>query len=395
MLTRTAFHIRFYNWEWLKLQSNPYPFMPRQNLPEQARILYTKIRRVPRKDLWKRLSTGLKKELWNTPQTIVLQTVSACNLQCTHCFINDYGSEIPDGITKIMKWEDFERITQRLTPMIQKACYFCFSTFEALLNKHLFRMMDHLLATNPNLEFQLLSNGMLITPELVQQLERYPLADITISLDGCTQQVVEDFKTGVQFSKVVAAIRTLAASSLRNKVEVTFVAHRNNIYELPDYIDFIASLGIQTIVVSHILTFTQKTADLALYNSEYQQEVAAIFTKAIAKARANEITLKLPGLLPEVKGCQAVEAFFVDSNGNVAPCDFLAVRTPFTFQGTTTQNDPTVFGNVLYDDPLDIYRSERYQGFRKAHRLGTNLPEPCRNCIDGMGLMCSNRTVYT
>lgn len=234
-----------------------------------------------------------------------------------------------------------------------------------------------------------------MTQTAVKTLEKYPISDITISLDGMTSEVVEAFKNGVKFEQIIQALELLSASKLRDKLEVTFVAHKNNIHQLPDYINFVHQLGIKTIVVNNILTFTTKTAHLALYKQDGNEEVEAIFKESIARALKNGQTLKLPRTKPVLMGCQAVESFFVDINGNVAPCDFLAVSTPFTLFGKTVQNNPVVMGNVLYDDPLDIYRSEHFQSFRNAHRLGKEVPDACKNCIDAYGMMCSNRLVYS
>jgi radical SAM protein with 4Fe4S-binding SPASM domain len=369
--------------------------MSAEPIREKIQVFYKKFKRLPKKDLLNRVYLGVKKGVKNTPQYIILQTVSACNLQCKHCFINDYGAEIQDGVTKIMKYDEFLRFCNRLDPIIRNASYFCFSTFEALLNKNIYRMMDHLLTMNPGIKFSLLSNAMLMTRENIEKLERYPISDLTISLDGMTKEVVEDFKNGVSFEKIIQALQLLSASRLKDKVEVTFVAHKNNIHQLPEYVDYVHRLGVNTIVVSNILTFTPKTAHLALYTPDGNKEVEEIFKLSIEKALSNGQIIKLPRMKPEVMGCQAVESFFVDINGNVAPCDFLAVSTPFTLFGDTLQNAPVIMGNVLYDDPLEIYRSERYQQFRRAHRMGKELPEVCKKCIDGYGMMCSNRLVYS
>src|ERR1700759_2910672 len=124
------------------------------------RIAIKKVRRLPRNRLIPRIRLGLKKYLNQSPYYIVLQTVSACNLKCKHCFINDYHTDIHDGVIKIMKMEEFERFLERLTPMIRNASHFNFSTFEAILNKNLFRMMDRILEINPNMKFPFLSNTM-------------------------------------------------------------------------------------------------------------------------------------------------------------------------------------------------------------------------------------------
>lgn len=365
-----------------------------KNIGEEAKIFFKKVKSLPPDKFLERAFLGVRKAVSNYPKFITLQTVSACNLQCKHCFINDYRTEIEDGVIKIMKFQEFLRFSDRLKKIIQHAEFFTFSSFEALLNKNLFRMMDHLLSINPSLKFPLLSNAMLITDEIIRQLENYPVTEINISLDGMTKNTVEGFKTGVEFDKIIAAIKRLQNSKLKHVVAVTFVAHQDNIHELPAYVDYVNELGVKLIYVSNILTFTSNNAHLALYTPEGNASAQNLFDDAIKRAKKNGQTIQVPELKPQLKGCQAVEAFFIDSNGNIAPCDFLAVSTPFTLFGTTKRNPPTVFGNIFKEDPVDIYRSQTYQQFRKAHRLGKDLPEPCQNCIDAYGLMCSNRKVY-
>ena len=57
-----------------------------------------------------RIKSGYKHYILSYPTTIILQTVAACNLPCRHCFINNYGLEIPDGQKNIMKPEDFRNM---------------------------------------------------------------------------------------------------------------------------------------------------------------------------------------------------------------------------------------------------------------------------------------------
>ncbi len=359
------------------------------------KIATKKISRIPPHRLLSRVTLGVKKYLSNYPYYLTLQTVSACNLKCKHCFINDYHTDIHDGIIKIMKMEEFERFVERLRPMIEHASYFSFSTFEAILNKHLFRMMDRILEINPAMQFPFLSNTMELGIDKIRELEKYPVSEINISLDGYTKKTVEDFKTEVVFEKIIETIRLVSQSSLKDKLAVTFVAHRNNVHELPDYVDFVGKLGIRQIYVSNILTFTRQLEPLALYTPDGNVEAQAFFDEAVKRAKSNKITISMPRLRPERMGCQTTEMFYVDIKGDVAPCDFLGVTTPFTLWGKTTSHPPVIFGNIFKDDPIQIYRSQEAKRFREAHRLGKELPEPCVSCIDAYGLMCSNRIHHT
>lgn len=361
----------------------------------RIRIYYNKLSGIPRKNFFKRLLSGVKKYYTGFPTAIVLQTVSACNLQCKHCFITNYGTEISDGVTKIILYDEFIKLAERLNPLIKKADTFIFSTFEAIINKDLFRMMDYLLVINPKITFPFLSNAMQLTEEKIVLLEKYPISEINISVDGSTKEIVENFKTGVNFNKIMLALERLSTSKLANRVAITFVAHKKNIHQLPELLMLVKKFNVRTIYVSNLLSFTKDNQDMVLYAKEGNPEVDKIFKECVRIARANKQVIELPLTKPRLKGCQAVEAFFVNYNGNVSPCDFLAVTTPFTLFGQTIKNPPVVYGNILYDDPLEIYRSKSYADFRNQHRLAKELPAVCKNCIDGYGLMCSNRTVHT
>ena len=122
---------------------------------KNIKIYYNKLSRIPKNEFFSRVFLGVKKYVANTPATIILQTVSACNLQCKHCFITNYGTEIKDGVTKIILFDEFKVLADRLTPMIRKSNFFVFSTFEAIINKDIFRMMDYLVAINPSIKFPL------------------------------------------------------------------------------------------------------------------------------------------------------------------------------------------------------------------------------------------------
>ncbi|MBK7883149.1 MAG: SPASM domain-containing protein [Chitinophagaceae bacterium] len=233
-----------------------------------------------------------------------------------------------------------------------------------------------------------------MTEDKIAMLEKYPISEINISLDGTSKEVVENFKDGVEFEKILLALDRLSKSKLRDKIAVTFVAHKNNIHQLPEHLHLVKKYGVQTIYVSNLLSFTKENQDMVLYTENGNAEVDKIFAESIKIAKRNKQVLQLPLTKPKLKGCQACEAFFVNYNGNVSPCDFLAVTTPFTLFGKTVKNPPLVYGNVLFDDPVEIYRSKSFVEFRNQHRLGKKVPSVCENCIDAYGLMCSNRTVH-
>ena len=345
------------------------------------------------KQFARRIRSGYRHYVLNYPTTIVLQTVAACNLPCTHCFINNFGKEVVDGKKNIMKMEDFMIMLKRIEKVVKKAEYFGFSSFEALLNKHLFEMMDEVLKINPKIKFPFLSNSMLMTEGVIEKLKTLPVTEINISLDGLYKETVEAFKTGVDYNKIIEAIRRLKEAGMIDRVAVTFVAHKDNIEELPDYVNFVHSLGVKTIYLNNLMSFTGLHKGMYLYTREGNTRAQQIFDEAVTRVQKNGQQIWLPWLTPKENGCTQPEVLFINSNGDVAPCDYLAVSTPFEYFGSHKISKPVIYGNVLRDDVLEVYRSARAAAFRKKHRNG-KLPDECDHCIDGYGLMCSKRTVY-
>ncbi|MDI6740744.1 MAG: SPASM domain-containing protein [Candidatus Edwardsbacteria bacterium] len=236
-----------------------------------------------------------------------------------------------------------------------------------------------------------LTNGMLIDGPLLSRLARYPVPDVSVSLDGRTAATVERFKTGVAFERVVAAVGKIRSALPGTSLSTVFVAHTGNIRELPGYMDFVSRLGVRTVFVNHLLSFTPATAPLCLYANGHEELAGECFRAAARRAAANGQSLWLPGVKPELRGCRQAENLFIGTDGNICPCDFLAVSTPFHFQGESTRSAPVVFGNALEQDARAVFNSRPFSRFRAAHRSGEKLPQACRSCIDAYGLMCSNR----
>ena len=357
-------------------------------------LILKKIFNTPIKQLPQKMLSGYKHYLLGYPSGITLQTVVACNLNCKHCFINDFGNTIPDGHKGMMNFEDFKNIVNRLKKLIKRTDEFYFSTFEPLLHKNIFKMMDYLLEINPKIQFPLVTNAMIIDDQKLNQLLKYPIPSYTISLDGIRKYTVENFKLGVSFEKVIATIKKIIELDKDTSVGTVFVLHKNNVNELKEYPDFVNSLGVKKFLINNLMSFSSKFTDQYLYTKNGNKKVENIFQYIIKRAEANGQQVWLPLMKPKQMGCRQCESLLIDINGNVTPCDMLSVSTPFEFFGKIKQNRPIIFGNVYQQDPLEIYRSKAYEQFRLKHRKGKNLPQPCQYCIDAYGLLCSHRKVY-
>jgi MoaA/NifB/PqqE/SkfB family radical SAM enzyme len=325
------------------------------------------------------------------PVHIILQTVTGCNLACRHCFLHTAGAA---GAPQVLSYNTVRGLIDRILGAVKQAEYFQFTVFEPFLQPDLLRLMDYLLTLNPRLKFPLHTNGMLLTDETIRALETRPISECNVSLDGATRPTVEAFKTGVDFDRVVRVIRRLAASRLRPVLSTVLVLHKHNFHELPDYVDFVHSLGVGTIYVNHLLPFSPEFQDWCLYSRDGNPAVAALFKQTVARVRKNGQTIWLPSLRPQKRGCAQCWALFIDQQGEVFPCDLLSAPTSFTCFGQTKTVTPQSYGNILRDDAVQIYQSPALKAFRKQHQRGGHPPDACTHCIDAYSLLCSNRKKY-
>ncbi|MEW6599771.1 MAG: radical SAM/SPASM domain-containing protein [Nitrospirota bacterium] len=327
------------------------------------------------------------------PCTICVEIMTKCNLKCKHCRVTYHGDLIKDVNPEFMEFSHFTRIIDRISPLIKKAIYFQFSTIEPLFHKDIFKMMDYVSGHNKNIEYNILSNGMLLNEKNIKELLARNVPTITVSLDGCRAETVESFKTNTNFNRVVNNI-SLVKKICKDKVElgVVFVSTKNNIHELVEYVDFVKQLGVDRILVNGFLSFLPDNADLYLYSRQGNPEVQKIFQRAYESAKKNNINIEFPSLKAEPQGCGYTSIMTIDEKGNVCPCIILARQTPFELFSKTCDAEPVIFGNIFTDDPLTIWKGEKSVRFRTMLQNKV-IPRECTLCADAYGVVCSNRNV--
>ena len=352
--------------------------------------IFSKIKNTPKSELLLRIKLGLKIRFFASPATILIQTTSACNLKCKHCFINYYSGIIPDGKIKLLSFDEFKKVANKISSSIKLASFLQFSSFEPLLNKDLFKMMDYALTINPKLQFYIHSNGMLLNEKNISELEKRPIFAVTLSLDGTTKNTVESFKTGVDFARITDNFRLFAKSKLKDRTFFVFVLHKNNKDELLDYPDFVKNLGFRNIHINNLMSFLPEFENQVLFSEKGNDEIELLFDELTKKVKMNSQTLLIPNMKPENTGCTQCRMLYIDIDGNVSPCDYLAVSTPFSLFGKTQQLAPIIFGNIFETNIKKIYNSTEYKNFRNSHSKGL-IPEHCKLCINSYNLLCSNR----
>jgi MoaA/NifB/PqqE/SkfB family radical SAM enzyme len=322
------------------------------------------------------------------PSMIIIETMDVCNLKCSHCYLQAQTRSNKG----FMDYNFFEKIVQRLSPVIERANAFAFSSTEGLLHKRIFDMVDLVRERNRDIDIGFDTNGMLLDENRIYNLLKRGIYSYPISLDGCRKETVESFKTGVDFDRVVGNIKKLKEirenGENRIRIHVNFVAHKGNIGELLDYVDFCESLGVDRIQILGFISYTPEMRDQCLYSRSGIREVDELFQKAAAKAKAAGMRLIYHSTRLEPVGCRNASGIMnIDIEGNIVPCHLFSQKTSLALLDKFGTTEQIIWGNVFEQDPYKIWTSKASVDFRRLLHEG-KLPKECALCAAGHNVIC-------
>ena len=321
---------------------------------------------------------NLKQFSLNFLQTIVLEVTTTCNLKCPTCRVTQ-SSQVP----RFMEFNKFVEITQALKPAIQMASVFNLSSSESLLHKRTFDMIDFIKGINPKIQIAIMTNGMLLNEENQNELLKRGINSIEVSMDGATKETFESIRVGSDFELIKKNVKSFIQKG--GKVRTIFVSRKNNINELIPFVDMCAELGIWRIKVTGVNTYKPEHSHLALYSYEGNDAVESILREAEAKAKQLHILLTYKPLKIDSSACCGLSwTLYCGINGDISPCVFYSEPSPLSLMDKTRMTEKLVWGNVLKDNVLDIWRSDDSIDFRRDLMNGKN----CELCGMKYGVIC-------
>jgi len=130
----------------------------------------------------------LKKTAQNLPLAATILTTDDCNFACPYCFEEEVRGKgaVLDKVTgdKIITW-----LKKKIEDREHKALFLAFYGGEPLLNPLAIKYIGEQLAVwceqnKIEFEFTIITNGSLLTPEIVEELKPLGLSSVRITLDG-------------------------------------------------------------------------------------------------------------------------------------------------------------------------------------------------------------------
>lgn len=300
---------------------------------------------------------------------LFLEITRQCNLSCLHC-----GSDCRAGTDPELSTDSWiriidyihERFGSRVTPVITGG--------EPLIHPDLFRIAGKL--GSLGMRWGMVTNGMLLTRDILERLGQHGLVSMTVSLDGMTAGHEKLRNRTGSWKKAVEAAAILGKSGLEFRDAVTCV-YPGNIGELDDVAETLAGAGLNHWRLFRIFPLgrAKNNPELTLGPGDTRKMLEWIAVKKPElKKRGLNLNYSCEGYMPFSLDRAVRDApFFCRAGVNIA-----SILTDGNITGCS--NNPSRFyqGNVLKDDFQYVWE-KRFGVFRNRDWVKTGKCGACRD----------------
>jgi len=175
--------------------------------------------------------------------TLWLQVAGTlCNLECTHCFISCSPTNREHGMLTL---DDVRARLAEAAPLGVREYYL--TGGEPFLNREILPILEAVLRQGPA---TVLTNGVLLTPELARSLRRlsdeseYSL-DLRVSIDGWDAATNDPIRGAGTFDRILRGVECLAAEGINPVITVTEACAEASTGDgRAELLDFLRSIGL-------------------------------------------------------------------------------------------------------------------------------------------------------
>lgn len=290
----------------------------------------------------------------SAPLKISMNITKQCNLRCKQCF-SDSG-EIKDVELST------EEICLLFDEMRKNGTFFiCIGGGEPLMRKDLLQLLEY--GKNKQLAISIVSNGLLLTKELIAELNKKDLDTFWISLDGLEANH-DRLRGNGTYKKALNALRLLQ-QEFNSKKAIRVSLNKYNVVEYRDLIKIAEDLSVDIIRFTPLLSFGRaKDKELIISQDQFIS-----FLEGISEIKSN-VEIIYPNKSNNGKfwinsndfGCHCgKEAVWIDERGNYYPCIFFG--------------DSYILGNIKTDNYIELWE----KSLSISNINGNDICKKCKN----------------
>ena len=286
----------------------------------------------------------------DTPYTIIVCPIYACNFRCRYCMYSlpecdrSYVPEI-----KRLGIESCKKMIDDMTafPQKVKVLNFC-GLGEPLLEPELPNMIRYAVEKQVANVTEVISNGMLLSHEMSERLASSGLTRLKISIQGLDSETYQEFsQIKIDFDTFVEQIRYFYEHRKNVKLYLKIMDAELKGHSEQEFFDIFGDI-CDDISIEHLIPASEKIDYHQLSNDNFSMTMNG-------NCRAAYRVCPRPFFVMNVH-----------SDGNVDPC--------------CTADIPVFVGNVKKESIVDIWNGKKANAFRKMQLIDKGKNEVCRKC---------------
>ncbi|MBV5308181.1 radical SAM/SPASM domain-containing protein [Chromatium okenii] len=280
---------------------------------------------------------GLYPKQFSLPLGLQLELTSKCNLYCKHCYNSSGENHNKDKMTVA----DWNKLVNDVTE--NGGIFQCIISGgePLLLGNSLFEIIDKLHASGTG--FVLITNGLLVTNNIVKILRKYSFYWVQVSIDDVLDTAHDEFRGKIgSWKKAVNAAYLFSGAGL--PLRIAHSVTPENLVRLPEMVDLSYKLGAASIVCGRVMPSGRAflNEDVLSETDDFIDEFYSIVEELQCRYRGKIEILTTSDSLVDINKKKSLpnSAVIIRPNGDV--------RMDCTM--------PFVIGNVLKDNIVDIWR---------------------------------------
>ena len=316
-----------------------------------------------------KIGTGLglslltkKPIVWGSPVIAHIEPTSLCNLKCPLC---PSGNGSLTRVRERMDYQNFKTIIDKLPPTIKMVLLW--NQGEPFIVKDLPKMIRY--AKRRDIYLVTSTNGHYFRKEkMVHSIVKSGIDEVIVSLDGADQEVYEKYRVGGRLDLVFEGIERLARTKnlYRSKtpmIHLQFILMRQNIHQKDDMIRIGQKLGADRI--------SFKTVQVTGFEGgENYLPDDPEFTRYQQKTSNGRYITRKRRFFPD--DCLRLwYSTVINCDGRISPCCF-------------DKDGDYELGNLISESFSEIWKGEKYQGFRQHLLKDRYNLEMCQDCSEGV-----------
>ena len=249
-----------------------------------------------------------------------------CNMKCKHCFVNKENDKL-----------NTKQILEAIDYLDENGLFFVVYTFgEPLLSKNFFEVSKYV--RDKNIFQTLMTNGSIITDEIISKLKESRINNIFISIDSKDPKK-HDLNRGLKgaYDKAINSLIKLKENGFN--VGIASTINDSNIEEINDIVEIANSIGIKTIsflrqrdngklidlklIDKYYNFYNDYLINYKNYNINLLFHDLSLIPKTMNLYKKGLINQELYEKYMDMNSCHYKDTVSIEPNGNVKNCNLL------------------------------------------------------------------------